>query len=297
MVPIFPPLQPGGNYWDLSFLKQALTSLQRRGYAKLVKQMTFSTYAYTFNHELDWGEGAQKKWPKVRPYEKVEESQDQCGFNNFEWVQAVIKSCCETERPIFLLGAGIKDQSRAYSPEVHAEIVQNILERLNGIPQEKAIPSYVQACNFFVLSAEADDDEYAFAWFKSKDNALPIVKMLTSGLEKEKLYDPGQRSFSKDSEPIIDISETHPIAHYLLLPLYEWGVAEYHLEVTRAFIQKLHPTVGFSAQEALLARRVTVIGGEQSFSEELLNQMRDQGCLVERVSGDGTSIATQLAER
>jgi len=38
-----------------------------------------------------------------------------------------------------------------------------------------------------------------------------------------------------------------------------------------------------------------VVGGEQVFSEELLNILRQRGCQVTRISGDGTEIATQLA--
>ena len=55
--------------------------------------------------------------------------------------------------------------------------------------------------------------------------------------------------------------------------------------------------MGFSIDEAMLANQVTIVGGEQSFSEEALARLRDAGCQVERISGDGTSIATQLAER
>ena len=91
--------------------------------------------------------------------------------------------------------------------------------------------------------------------------------------------------------------KNHPIDHYLLLPVYEWGIADFHLEVTRPFIQKYHPTIGFSVNEAAYARRITVIGGVETFSEELLENFRQSGSIVERISGDGTSIATQLAAR
>ena len=88
-----------------------------------------------------------------------------------------------------------------------------------------------------------------------------------------------------------------PIQHYLLLPAYEWGVADWHLDVIRPFVKKYRPTVGFSIKEAALAKRVTVIGNTQTFPEASLDQLRQVGCLVERISGDGTSVATQLAER
>jgi hypothetical protein len=53
--------------------------------------------------------------------------------------------------------------------------------------------------------------------------------------------------------------------------------------------------VGYSLDEARLAQRVTVIGGEQIFPEALLEDLRRHGCQVTRIAGDGTEIATQLA--
>ncbi len=35
--PILPPLEPGGSYWDTSFLQSMLTSLVRRGPAVLTR--------------------------------------------------------------------------------------------------------------------------------------------------------------------------------------------------------------------------------------------------------------------
>jgi hypothetical protein len=89
----------------------------------------------------------------------------------------------------------------------------------------------------------------------------------------------------------------HPINHYLLLPSYEWGVADWHLDVIRPFVKKYKPTIGFSLEEAHLASKVTVIGNKQSFSEEQLESLSASGSQVDRISGDGTSIATSLQER
>ena len=89
----------------------------------------------------------------------------------------------------------------------------------------------------------------------------------------------------------------HPIKHYMLLPLYEWGVAEWHLEVIKPFVQKHQCTVGFSLEEARYAKRVTVVGSTLTFSDNDLDDLRLQGCQVERIDGNGTSIASMLAER
>lgn len=304
ITPIFPPLQPVGSYWDLTFLKQSLQSMKRRGYSGLIQQMGLSSYAYTYNHELEYGSGGPEKWPNALPYAQNSGSEDQYGFRNYEWLQSVTRSVCDFELPIHMLGVGIKEPGVPYSPEVHAGVCLNILERLKGLVPENAIPGYVKSCSFHLLGAEPETEEYACAWFKSRDEHLPIVDFLLPGTNEEK--NTTEKTYFKSNVEetvgeVVNFSEsvenTHPLEHYLLLPVYEWGIADFHLEVTRPFIQKYHPTIGFSVKEAALATRVTVIGGEQTFPEDILDGLRNSGSTVDRVSGDGTSIATQLAER
>jgi hypothetical protein len=292
MTPVFPPLKPGGDYWDLSFLKQALKSIQRRGHVQLVKKLMLAAYAYTFDHDIDWGTGAEMKWQKVLPYHSNDDSQDQKGFNQYQWLEEISADVCGQELPVILLGAGMQAPGVQIAPDQHAELVISIVERLNGIPKAKQISGYVEACCFYILGAEPGTDEYKNAWYKTGNESLPVVSLLTHNYgTKGGLVEPQQIPEADNRYP------DHPISHYLLLPLYEWGVADFHLDVTRSFIKKNHPTVGFSIDEARLARKVTVLGGEDSFSDEVLIDLRNSGCVVERISGDGTSIATQLAER
>ena len=97
------------------------------------------------------------------------------------------------------------------------------------------------------------------------------------------------------NEPLSE--NIHPLQHYLLLPAYEWGISEWHLDVIKPFVKRYLPTIGFSLSEAALAAKVTVVGGLQSFPEDSLQFLRTSGCVVDRISGDGTTIASQLAER
>ena len=83
LTPVFPPLEPGGDYWDTSFLRSALSSIKRRGYQSLLNNMPIAATSYTFNHDLTWGEGGPEKWQEVKPYFTPVNSEDQCGFNNY----------------------------------------------------------------------------------------------------------------------------------------------------------------------------------------------------------------------
>ena len=91
--------------------------------------------------------------------------------------------------------------------------------------------------------------------------------------------------------------DTILIDHYLLLPSYKWGIADWHLDVIRPYIKKYAPTVGFSVGEACRSAHVTVVGNENDFSAEELQLLKTAACPVEWISGDGTNIASQLIER
>ena len=83
--------------------------------------------------------------------------------------------------------------------------------------------------------------------------------------------------------------------HYLLIPSYEWGVADWHLEVIRPFVKKHRPTVGFSVNEAAKAQKVTVIGNPNSYPSHVIDELIAAGCTVDLIDGDGTTIASKLA--
>ena len=178
----------------------------------------------------------------------------------------------------------------------------------NQIGQEiyEEVPEEVIASNFWLLSASPESDYLAHAWFQPDGSHLPVVnairKYLTSrqkSISSSQAYQKIQKSCHGNcsSESEQSSQQRQEIEHYLLLPLYDWGVAEWHLDVIKGFVKKYHPTVGFSTREAALAKKVTLLGGLQSFDEMIENKLRAAGCEVTRISGNGTSIASQLASQ
>lgn len=299
LTPVFPPLMPGGSYWDTSFFKSSLQSLQRRGQQNLLKTMAAGAYAYTYGHELSWGMGGPEKWIHARPYMTPTGSEDQRGFNNYEWIGSIAAAAGIKQMPIIQFGAGIKQPGSYYSPEVHAEMVEAMLSLITDVEELESAQAIV-ACNFWLLAADPDSEEYPQSWVKSETNALPVVRVLTPTAKQVPSSsatpgEPAQQVSKTDEIPATAVTFT--IEHYLLLPIYEWGVADWHLDVTRPFIRKYKPTVGFSLEEAAMARKVTIIGGDKDFAAEDISKLRDLGCLVDQITGDGTSIATQLLER
>ncbi|HSF83682.1 MAG TPA: hypothetical protein VLA49_20795 [Anaerolineales bacterium] len=309
LIPVLPPLEPGGDYWDTAFLQAVLNGLGRRSQSDLLGSLTLSAYAYVEDKPLDWGAGGPERWPKSRPYYLPAGHQDQRGFYIFDWYLAQAQAVLARTLPIILLGAGSRLKA-ANSPDQadinkleHAERNLALAERLaaaagENLPHkpDEPISSHVLACNFWLLTAATGSPQLKDAWFLPDGSSLPVVSALSE--------------WSTGGIPCADQSPTSPpvmpapeparqslqgIDHYLLLPMFDWGVSEWYLDAIRPFVIKHHPTVGFSPSEAAGANRVTVVGGEQLFAEQILEELRNAGCRVDRITGDGTEIASILA--
>src|SRR3990170_8488283 len=92
LIPVFPPLEPGGDFWDIAFLKAALVSLVRRGKNELLNQLVLSAYARAGDRPLDWGAGGPERWPVARPYFTPPGVQDHLGFRIFDWYLATARA-------------------------------------------------------------------------------------------------------------------------------------------------------------------------------------------------------------
>lgn len=176
----------------------------------------------------------------------------------------------------------------------------------------------IQTLNFWLLSSTSNSPEAPEAWYQPDGSALPVVTAFKQWLTNQKSvatqnrppavelsFDPGVEDLETSSLALStddralqqELSLEHalhqrfPIQHYLLLPIYAWGVAEWDIEAIRPFLQQYHPTLGFSLEEARLARRVTIYGDPAGVSPEVLISLIQEGCQVERINQDGTLLA------
>ncbi len=298
LIPGFPPLEPGGDYWDTAFLYSALQGLQRRGLSALLDQLVLTAYAWPGNRSPNWGAGGPERWPQTRPYQTPQNSEDHLGFRIFDWYLAICNAALGVTRPILLLGAGsrIGDQPDPNSPavDVHAHTWQNMtLVRLMSGPTQDydPIPPEVLACNFWLLSASAEHPEIENAWYRPDHSQLPIVQTIKDWVANRSI---APKTLSK-MVPASSRDNAHArsIDHYLLLPTREWGEADWHLDAIRPFITKYQPTVGFSPHEASHAKKVTIFGGLSQVPDAVIDDLLAAGCIVEQISGDGMDIASQ----
>jgi hypothetical protein len=276
--PILPPLEPGGSYWDTAFLRTALTTLQRRKPELVRGGLALSAYAWTHGRSLNWGAGGPERSPSARPYLTPAGSQDQRGFRIFDWYNAVAQAALGAELPILLLEAG--SSAGGTVDNSTAEALARLLARgdapdpANPENTLDPIPDYVFAASARLPGGPQEESFLAISDVLQHVRSSTIAKGFTLG-----------------------INGSHPIQHYLLLPSFEWGISEWHLDAIKPFVRKYRPAVGFSIEEAALAADVTVIGTENEIPEGALEKLRQIGCKVERIEARGTSLASILAER
>jgi hypothetical protein len=298
LIPVFPPLEPGGDYWDTAFLFSALQGLYRRGEQDILDQLVLSAYAWSSNRSPNWGAGGPERWPRTRPYSTPQNSEDHLGFRIFDWYLAISEAALGKSLPIILLGAGsrIGDQLDRQSPAVdlQAHTWQNmtIVRLMTGRSQEfEPVPPEVLACNFWLLSTDQNAIELNDAWYKPDHTSLPVVNTLKEWVSNGGV-DPSTTSKSMSTSGINRIG-VRPIAHYLLLPAFESGVTDLRLEAIRPFINKFQPTIGFSPVEASHAKKVTIVGGATTIPESIIDGLLAAGCIVEQINADGMNIAPQ----
>ena len=257
--------------------------------------------------------GGPERWPDARPYETPPGVQDQLGFRIFDWYSAISEQVIGRTVPILLMRAGYRPGDRvdltwpAMNDDAHAtrnmEIIELLSENYSAARKEGSIPHEVLACNFWLISANENSQYHRHAWIKKDGTQLPVVEKMRRWVAGNSIQNnfviPERGSVERKME--LKSSETGingnskngsgKISHYILLPLYSWGVADWDLDLILPYVQEHHPTIGFSLSAACLASHVTLVGGQNTFSEESVNLLRDAGCSVDRMGEDGIIFA------
>lgn len=306
MSPIFPPLNPGGDYWDTSFLRYSLIGLERRGAERILDELVIGAYASAGNLPLSWGRGGPERWPNARPYFTPDDCQDHRGFCIFEWYLSISEVTIGKRCPMILFGLQSSISSRemdnknlnqdvqrtlamAESLFLRESLVKDSISALREQDEICPLPDEIIAGNFWLLCAEEESPYSREAWFSANgeadQRAVALERLLyRSNGNSQKIY----RSTRQDNPFVID--------HYLLLPSSSWGIAEYYLNLARPLIRREMPAIGFSIDEARHARVITVFGDSHSFPDSLLDDLRRAGSLVRRIEPDGINVASILGD-
>lgn len=288
--PLFPPLEPGGNFWDTTFLRAALQAIERRKLNSLLERLILSCYGWTFQRPLNWGEGGPEKWPEARPYFTPPHSQDQRGFRTFDWYSTISEAVLQKKCPMILLQAGLPgapeclSDNFAKSPELQntlIEIVKGVQAASNPQPEEDTgevnLPDEIISVNFWLLSAEQASAGSSYAWF---EEAQPVCKAASYLCEVKNIQTNRPALHGILDEDSLR-KAIRPLQHYLYLGDTNEATLASVFQKHSSFILQQHPTIGFSLNEARLANRITLAVKPDQVPEDLLASLQKQGCQIE----------------
>jgi hypothetical protein len=277
--PVFPALEPGGDYWDTAFLQSCLKSLQRRGRSDLMRELVLSAYAWTYGKPLDWGAGGPGAWPEAKPYHTPEGSQDQRGARIVDWYANIAREITGSALDVFVLAGGIHpDDRRTTDQEVQADLHASLAR---DVLMSKYADNLLGFC-FYSLAA-GTNQKY-IGWY---DNDLASSKS-AEALERLMLAVPEQKAV---------FSPIKPIAHYILLPAGTDSNLSANWRGIEPLVTALKPAIGFSPGEARLARQVILIGEDDAYPADCERELREHGCAVRRFrDADSDEILLALPE-
>lgn len=263
MQPFFPPLAPGGDYWDLAFLRAALQGLRRRN-PLLAERLGVCAYAWAEGKPLEWGRGGPEVWPAAQPYLTPPDSEDHRGFRIFDWYAVEARAALGRVPPIFLLGMGSR-----YGREPD-ETVENKDAAIARLFWENDLPAEVLGGAFWLLLAPPEAPEAGAAWLEPGGKPRGVVAALEA-------LRPGR----PHPETTAKRAPVEAERHYILLPSFARGVPPHYLSAVLPWLQNGAATVGFRLEEALQAQRVTVLGQPDDFPAEVRAALQASGAVLE----------------
>ncbi len=165
VVPLFPPLSPGGDFWDTTFLAACFDIINQEGKRDLYTKMGVAIENYAFNKPLSWGQGGQSRWTDAKPYQS--QSEDHRGFYLFEWYDEIIRQKVGHSLPLLAVSNGvlIGDQSSPDYPPIDEALHAQRSAEISQMVMQGEVPNYLFNNAFWLLAAEDASPFAQHRWF------------------------------------------------------------------------------------------------------------------------------------
>lgn len=192
VIPLFTPLSPGGEYWDLPFLATCFEIINLKGKRYLFNKMGVAIHNYAFNKPLTWGQGGQNRWPCAQPHQEGAGCEDQLGFHLFEWYDQIIRYKVGFSLPLLSAESGVHlgDQRNPNFPPIDATGHDQRSAGMVREVMESEAPNYLFNNAFWLLATE-DNSSFAYQrWYRpSGETLVPrTVETLSSMAKRDRRF-------------------------------------------------------------------------------------------------------------
>ncbi len=188
LIPLFPPLAPGGSLNDLLFLKRCLDILAGQASANLKDKLGIAIRNSPSNLPLWWGHGGQRAWPASEHGRCPEGSENHMGFCLYEWYDEIVRAHLGRAALMIATGYGPAPGDRAHEAfppldeSLHAKRVREMAQAM----MSDQVPLYLANSAFGLLVAEDGDPFAAHRWYRPNVHpALPEATQALKDLPKQ----------------------------------------------------------------------------------------------------------------
>jgi hypothetical protein len=163
VVPLFPPLAPGGDYWDTTFLEEALAELRVMN-PPWLSRMGVACVNNLAGRPATWGKGGPTRWgASLRSRRRGQE--DQIGFRAWEWAGQIARQQLGRSVEVYALATRLSPDT-AGKETTHRAEVQAVREAL------ATEPSPALGATFWLLADERHSPTHSEAWFSADGTPL-----------------------------------------------------------------------------------------------------------------------------
>ena len=309
VIPVFPLLEPGGDYWDLSFLRGSAKLLKKDYSDGLLPNLVFSGSGCLYRHPITWNESGPSANPDPIPY--ASNGVDHRGFCLYAWYEEILRKELGKNVPLLIMNAGAWDSSAGVFDIVTRESKQEYLNILNLIQEvtlkgESRVPAYILACCMYKLpatevlssrntaraGASANKPGKAAAGKGNvKDELLSLVSLLKDGIAK---IGPAKlvsliKSFGTNLATIVKylvqiVKNGENPSEYFLLPNVSSLFTEEQLEILNRYVKLEKCASGNDLNEALASKTVIMLDDPALYPAYMLQQLRDRGIKIRTIS-------------
>lgn len=283
--PIFPLLIPGGDYWDLAFLKIALAKLKEAAPLSVQNNFVLSAAAWDWGKPLDWGFGGHKRWPKVKPYKLPQDSQNQLGFRTYEWYAPIAREIFGKSIPILLLQAGIANAPQSSEVKFKSSSLEkllmiyrllkgeNVYESLDESRLLQPISSDVIGCCFYLLSSESAVPQ-ASQWYSADGLRLPPAQAVY--ISEQDNQEKKVEIVPEETQAKVNFRHNR----YILIAQELQPETPKLLELLHLYIEKFRPLIGYSVAEAKKSAVILAIAPTFDSEPPEFELIKNNGSLV-----------------
>lgn len=311
VIPVFPLLEPGGDYWDLTFFRSAVKYLAKDYRDTILPNLVFSASAALNKHPVDWNIGGPEAYGDLVPY--TEAAVDHRGFHLYKWYQQTLKKELGKTYPMILFNAGQWDVSNGIFDVVTRESGQAFLTLLNRIQDvrqtgQNGLPSGIIACCMYKLpSTEALSSRNYTEKSVGKKTTLNAFEEKSPESDVRSLFRGFRRAvgfngfaklirlikrFGTNLATIFRytgniLARGENPGDYFLVPQISDLFTPDQMQVLEQYI-KLHKCKsGNDLNQALNAKSVIMMKDPALYPAYVHHQLQDQGCEIHTISFSG----------